>query len=35
MTIRRNKLNGHKAEMAIKLIKMNLAVKKIDICTYF
>ena len=35
MTITRDKLNDHKAEMAIKLIKMNLGVKKINICKYF
>ena len=32
MTIARDKLNNHKAEMAI---KMNLGVKKINICKYF
>ena len=35
MTITRDKSNDHKAEMAIKLIKMNLRVKKINICKYF
>ena len=33
MTIARDKLNDHKAEMVIKLIKMR--VKKINICKYF
>ena len=35
MTIARDKLNDHKAEMVIKLIKMNLGVKKINIYKYF
>ena len=35
MTITRDKLNDHKAEMVIKLIKMNLGVKKINIYKYF
>ena len=35
MTITRDKLNDHKAEMTIKLIKMDLGVKKIKICKYF
>ena len=35
MTITRDKLNDHKAEMAIKLIKLYLGVKKINIYKYF
>ena len=35
MTITRHKLNDHKAEMLIKLIKMSLGVNKIIICEYF
>ena len=34
MTITRDKLNDHKAEMTINLIKMDLGVK-IKICKYF
>ena len=35
MTITRDKLNDHKAEMPMKLIKMSLGVKNINICKYF
>ena len=35
MTITRDKLNDHKTEMTIKLIKMDQEVKKIKICKYF
>ena len=35
MTITRDKLNDHKAEMTINLIKMDLGVRKIKICKYF
>ena len=35
MTITRDKINNHKVEMTIKLIKMSLGVKKIIICKYF
>ena len=35
MTITRDKLNDHKAEMNIKLTKVDQGVKKIKICKYF
>ena len=35
MTLTRDKLNDHKAEMTIKLIKTSLGVKKINIYKYF
>ena len=35
MTITREKLNDHKVEMTIKLIKMSLRVKKINIVNIF
>ena len=35
MIITRDKLNDHKVEMPIKLIKMSLGVKKMNICKYF
>ena len=35
MTITRDRLNDHKAELTIKLIKMGLGVKKINIWKHF